>query len=363
MTAPARIPFLRLTGDPSELGRAHGAARAATLQAFLDDGLCRLNRILDKPLSMESLRPTIEAYDAEISAAAPLLSQEIGGLAEGAGITREQGVLLQIRREVLGYQKIPTMGDCTTYARPGPNAVLAQTIDLNGDLDDQIAVIELERTGSPRRVLIVSFHGLLGYLGVNSDGLAIGLNLLLGGDWRPGIPPYLAIRHLLDSAADVHEALAVLRGLRLASSRSLTLCDGSTSAYVEILGDELRVVEAPESTHTNHYLHPDFVSSDQLNIFARNSSALRLQACRAGLEALPADAGPEEHFALLAPPPIYVGNTGDIRRERTLATVVMLPGPGEMHVRTDDASLRAGVRPNLTAGPSAALRETSGARL
>lgn len=126
MTAPAQVPLLRLTGDPFEVGRLHGAARAATLQAFLDDGLCRLNRILDTSVSMESLHPTIEAYDAEIAKATPLLSQEIGGLAEGAGITREQAMLLQIRREVLGYQKIPTRGDCTTYAvwpkrGPGPD--------------------------------------------------------------------------------------------------------------------------------------------------------------------------------------------------------------------------------------------------
>lgn len=205
-------------------------------------------------------------------------------------------------------------------------------------------MLDVQRSGSERRVLVVSFHGLLGYLGVNSDGLAIGLNLLLGGDWRPGLPPYLAIRHLLDTAANVGEALAVLKELRLASSRSLTLCDESTTAYVEILGDELRVVEGSVSTHTNHYLHPDFARSDQLNIFARNSSVLRLHACQAGLDALPADALPEDHFALLAHPPIHVGNTGDIRRERTLATVVLLPGPGEMHVTTSHASLRAAIQ-------------------
>ena len=86
--------------------------------------------------------------------------------------------------------------------------MLAQTIDLSGDLDDQITVLEIARTGSSRRVLMLSFGGLLGYLGLNSDGLTIGLNLVLAGDWRPGLPPYLVIRHLLDTAASVGDAIA-----------------------------------------------------------------------------------------------------------------------------------------------------------
>jgi hypothetical protein len=235
--------------------------------------------------------------------------------------------------------------------------VLAQTVDLNGYLDDQIAVLEVARPGSPRRSLVLSFGGLLGYLGLNSDGLAVGLNLVLGGDWRPGLPPYLAIRHLLDTASCVDEAVEILRGLRMASSRSLTLCDTEKTVCVEFLADDLRVLDAAEpvlpgppssltprlalSVHTNHFLHPDFLAGDELNVFARNSSLQRLKACDSGLAALPRDAGVEDHFALLSVPPIRVVGTGDIRRERTVAAVVMVPGRGELHVRPGDPALSA----------------------
>lgn len=366
MSAARRIPFVRVDGDAFEAGRRHGAARAEDLRAFLDDGHARLDRVMPAPVPMESLRPTIDAYDAEITAAAPDLATEIRGLAEGAGITHEQALLLQLRREIMGYQKVPrrppkrpapsappaapptppptappVMGDCTTYARSGSAPVLAQTIDLNGDLDDQLTVLEVERPGSGRRSLVLSFGGLLGYLGVNSDGLAVGLNLVLGGDWRPGLPPYLAIRHLLDTASNVDEAIEVLRGLRMASSRSLTLCDTGKAACVEFMADDLRVLDTPEPTHTNHFLHRDFLAHDELNVFARNSSLQRLKACDTGLAELPPDAGVEDHFALLSAPPICVADTGDIRRERTVAAVVMLPDRGELHVRPGDPSLSA----------------------
>jgi isopenicillin-N N-acyltransferase like protein len=339
----AGVPLVHATGGAFDVGYQHGAVRAGALRAFIDDDLCRINRLAPAPVSVESLRPTLDAYRAAIAAATPRLSEEIDGLARGAGISAELAVLLQVRREIIGFQRVPARGDCSTYASlsagPDGGPVLAQTVDLNGDLDDQIAVLDVALSGSRRRALVLSFGGLLGYLGINSDGLAIGLNLVLGGEWRPGLPPYLAIRHLLDSAGCVADALNILRDLPLASSRSLTLCDPMRIACVEILGDELRLVAAAQSAHTNHFLHPDFTGCDALNVFAHNSSLLRLKACEAGLASFAESgrgAGVEEHFALLAQPEIRVAGTGDIRRERTVAAVVLLPDRGELHVRPGD---------------------------
>jgi acyl-CoA:6-aminopenicillanic acid acyl transferase len=346
------VPFIDAAGEPFDAGYRHGTALAARLHAFIEDGLCRVSRLAPAPVSLAELRPALAEYGSRIAAAAPRLSEEIDGLARGAGISRDLAVLLQARREIIGYQRVPARGDCTTYASlsagPGGGPVLAQTVDLNGDLDDQIAVLAVGAPGSRRRALVLSFGGLLGYLGVNSDGLAIGLNLVLGGEWRPGLPPYLAIRHLLDSAGSVAEALRILPGLPLASSRSLTLCDPSTVACVEILGDQVRVLEPqqrppagpPACWHTNHYLHPDFTAHDELNVFSRNSSVLRLTACQSRLAGFAGTGGDaERHFALLARPPVCVAGTGDIRREKTVAAVVMLPGRCELHVRPGNPAL------------------------
>ena len=45
-----------------------------------------------------------------------------------------------------------------------------------------------------------------------------------------------------------------------------------------------------------------------------------------------------EHFAELARAPVCVADTGDIRRERTVAAVVLLPEEGAMHIRPGDPS-------------------------
>jgi hypothetical protein len=337
-TAP--IPLVRARGTPFAVGAAHGEARRESLRGFIADGLGRLNRVLRPPVSMAELRPMIAAYRAAIQAASPDLAAEIRGLAQGAGISHEQAVLLQLRREVMGYRKIPALGGCTAYARTGPAAggvpVLAQTIDLSGNLDDHIAILDAAYAGSPRRVLVVSFGGLLGFAGLNSDGLAVGINLVLGGDWHPGLPPYLAVRHLLNTASSVAEAVRILLGLPVASSRSILLCDPRESCYAEILDGRVREVRAPESMHTNHYLHPDLAPHDEVNVFARNSSVRRLEACRRALAATPPAASVADHFALLCEPPIRVPDEGDISRDRTVATVVMRPAAGELHVRPGD---------------------------
>ena len=57
----------------------------------------------------------------------------------------------------------------------------------------------------------------------------------------------------------------------------------------------------------------------------------------------------EDRFELLSTPPICVADTGDIRRERTVAAVVMLPGRGELHVRPGDPSRSATVSFTLAA--------------
>lgn len=343
----ATLPFIRVSGDPFEVGYQHGQARRGALREFIDDDLTRINKLAAAPTTLVELSPVLAEYSAAIAAATPALSEEIAGLAQGADLAAAEALLLQTRRELIGFQKIPARGDCTTYASlsagPDGTPVLAQTVDLNGNLGDQIAVLDIELSGpGRRRALVLSFGGLLGYLGINSDGLAIGLNLVLGGTWQPGLPPYLAIRHLLDTATSVDHALDILPTLPLASSRSLTLCDQGSLACAEILDNQLRLTtpaDAAESAHTNHFLHPDFIPADELNVFARNSSLQRLKACRAGLERFAESAAGlevEEHFALLSQPGVCVAGTGDIRRERTVAAVVMLPALRELHVRPGD---------------------------
>jgi isopenicillin-N N-acyltransferase like protein len=327
---------VRMSGDAYRIGGMHGEAFRSEIHAFLSDDLCRLNRLLSRPTSLVALRPAIDRYRRAIVDDAPDLADEVRGLAAGARIGLDEAVLLQIRREVLGYHRIPTMGDCTTlFSRRNGQPVLAQTIDLNGNLDDVMTVLHVTHQGG-RRVLLLSFVGLLGYLGINSDGLAIGLNLVLGGEWTAGLPPYLAIRHLLDTCASVEACLDRLAGLHLASSRALTICDHDDAVTLEVMDGKIAVRRGAEMVHTNHFLAEPFIAADAINPFARNSSLRRLAACEERLAQLPKHPSCADYMDILVREPIRVRDTGDIRRERTVGAVVLSPRDRAIHVRRGD---------------------------
>jgi hypothetical protein len=151
------------------------------------------------------------------------------------------------------------------------------------------------------------------------------------------VPPYLALRHLLDECSDVDSCLDRLRELRLASSRALTLCDRKRAAWVELVDGRLAVHRDRTLVHTNHFLAPELAGYEGINPFALASSKRRLLAGRAALADL--DPDPETIMSVLARPPIRVAANGDIRHERTVGAVVLRPAAGELHVRRGDPAL------------------------
>jgi isopenicillin-N N-acyltransferase-like protein len=338
---PDAIPLLSLQGSRFELGLQHGQSQRAAIHAFLTDRAARVDALLAAPPTALARAGVLEQYRGVIAQHLPAMYQELCGLAQGAEISLAQALLLQLRRELVGYSSIRTGGDCTTFGRrQDQRTVLGQTIDLNGDMERELTAMRVRHAGGGT-VLLASFTGLLGYIGMNDRGVGICLNLVLGGQWGPGIPGYMAIRHLLDEAASVDQCLALLRQLPLASSRSLTICDRERLVTVEYIRNDMRVLEAPLQIHTNHFLDPTLAARDELNPFARTSSMRRLEACRSGLANLAHDAAPQQYFDLLGAAPIYVPANADIRRECTVGAVMMWPEAGEMMIRKGDPAAGA----------------------
>jgi len=334
---------LHLSGLPFERGRTLGRSRKDRIHAFLNDGLARMNHVAPSPIDPARLADDLGQFGAAIAVGLPDIWAEIEGLAEGADIPLDRAVLLQCRREIMGYTRFPAAGDCTSIAVSVPHRpMLAQTVDLTCEMADHIEMLRMTGTDiAGGCAWVFSFTGLLGYLGVNNAGLAVGLNLVLGGEWTPSVPPYLAIRHLINTASTVDEAIEILRGLPLASSRNFVLCDANRAVSVETLEGELRVLEGPMVAHANSYLHPDFEPQDQMNVFSRNSSRVRLGAMRQRWNDMPNGTSENGLFALMSSAPINITGRYDLRREKTVASVVMDPCSGTLLLRRGDPARAA----------------------
>lgn len=101
--------------------------------------------------------------------------------------------------------------------------------------------------------------------GMNEKGLGVSVNMIQDtasidqNTGKPGLTTTTAIRLLLDKAADVEEALELLRQYDLHGSMGMmvhfALADSSgRSVAVEYIGDEMAVIETP--VLTNYYLAP-----------------------------------------------------------------------------------------------------------
>ncbi|MDF5731652.1 MAG: C45 family autoproteolytic acyltransferase/hydrolase [Rhizonema sp. PD38] len=311
-------------------GEALGVLSRQTIKEFLQDGLAQINLIRTHPLPREkALAHALRYFDC-LQHHLPLLAAEIAGLAKGADISLAEAMLLQCRRELIGWDE-----DCTLLAfhSPEQGAVIAQTIDLSGHLAEHVgAVCYRHATRDGGDLLTWNYSGLLGYLGINAHGLAIGINMVLAANWQIGIPPYLLVRHLL-TLSTLDECLQEIARLPRASSRSLVLAQGEQLINLEMTVDQHRYLHGSMLVHSNHYLHTDF---QPLDLLQKTSSSRTRQDRISELAASHSQLHPAVLRKILADHKELPGSIcfhhDDITRGHTVSAAILLPGQRRMEV-------------------------------
>lgn len=129
----------------------------------------------------------------------PEILEELEGLAEGAGLSKETVLALNVRTEVAFG--LYTDG-CTAFALHGPaNGVLSQNWDWKGAQAPNLVQLTIRRAGRPD-LCIVTEAGIVGKIGL-SAGVGTTLNAIaaLGVD-SSRIPVHIALRKVLDWAGE-----------------------------------------------------------------------------------------------------------------------------------------------------------------
>jgi isopenicillin-N N-acyltransferase like protein len=332
---PSPAP-LALSGTPYEIGRRHGEALGRVINEFLSDRYARINVLRTTPIYKGQLARRLARFCRAIETYVPMLAEELHGLSAGAGISVESAVLLQVRRELIGYSPF-TMGECSLSAHLhspfGP--YVAQTVDLNGQVGDLGTLMTIAPTDHRTHgIAMYTLAGLLGFAGMNDAGVCIGINLVLGGGWRVGVPPYLLVRHLLTHCGSVDECLEELKRLPTSSSRAFTMCDGQQLATVEMVPHKQAVLRGDVLFHTNHFLAKDMKAEERINPFAWRASADRLKLI-SETTSVRKPASPDEVISLLRDHSLYpVGlcahADGDVRKDESVAALIMCADDGIM---------------------------------
>ncbi|MFE0421631.1 hypothetical protein [Streptomyces sp. NPDC058953] len=122
-TAPQAPPVVRTSGSPRDRGRQYGAAARRRVQLSLEsyEGMYAHFAGLDWAAATalaETFVPVIEAFDADYL-------EEIGGIADGAGVAFPDVLALNLRTEILFSARARTAGGGggpRPRARPPPGS-------------------------------------------------------------------------------------------------------------------------------------------------------------------------------------------------------------------------------------------------
>ena len=250
------FPYIEARGSAYELGFQHGAQAASLIPRYLllIERLARLSR--------DTLCRNAMAFLPLIERLSPVYVQEIHGLAAGAQISFEEAVLCQARLEAAHARE----GGCSAFALTGEATANHQTLagqnqDLPPEYGDVAIVLHLKPADGRPHVLMFTFAGQLGFVGMNAWGTCLFANALYDAPWAFGLPKY-PIKRLILEQRSVEAAIALLAQHRLVSANNLVLADGA--------GRLADVEERPEGIalydddhphrriHTNHYVSPQF---------------------------------------------------------------------------------------------------------
>ena len=273
MTVRPPIRILDASGSPEQIGKTHGAAYAEEIRRYTDDrvGLVASGLWSGGPISRTEVLAIAESMLGAHEAFDPDLFVELCAMADAAGITPAEAVVVggftdfvDTVRAVVGGTAPETVieDDCTATIVPDHRAngagFFGQTWDMHDTATDHVVLLRLRPDDAPAS-LVFTTTGCLGQIGMNSEGVCVGINNLVGVDGTRGVTWPSVVRSMLTtSTAD--EALDVLMGSNLAGAHNFMIFDRHGNGHNVEAMPSARVVTtlgAEPLVHTNHTLAPE----------------------------------------------------------------------------------------------------------
>ena len=228
-------------------------------------------------------------------AVTPDLVAELHGIADGAGQSFARMAVYNLMDEQWWYDadpKAPPPGCSLIAQKVAGGHMLAQNMDLPAHMDGSQVALRLGGPDMPKTV-VLSAAGMIGLTGVNSAGLAIGVNTLLMLEHAPdGLPVAFAVRHAL-GAPDSAKAQRRLSEVGHASGQHYAIATREGITSLECSAKTCSPMLIPNNGRLLHTNHPLISSDIDAAALARlgasgftKSSALRLSWLAARQEAL-----------------------------------------------------------------------------
>lgn len=254
-----RYREIEVAGWPREMGRQIGEAAGEEIRGFCEVALPLVNK------TVRVSRKTADEIVADALRSAehysPNMLEEIRGMAEGARVSTQDIMLLQVRNQL----QPEADAACTSLAlagqeqRPG-----SQLVAQNWDNDPVLQPFTVVLTRRPRdkpALMTVTQAGLIAYIGFNEAGIGACLNTLPAPSRRFGVPHYFTLRGIYETTSLDAAVHAVERASR-AIPANIMLSTPQGPADFEVTLERVHVLRdgaAGGITHANHCRHPELL--------------------------------------------------------------------------------------------------------
>lgn len=262
MTTQHYFPLIEVSGAPYQRGLSHGTQakeRVLGSVAIYTKSLAKL------AFAQSDLRTLLDDFAHEIERFEPSYLEEMRGIADGAGVSLDDILMINARTEIMaqaartaerGSDECTSVGILPRRSASG-RYIQGQNWDNRVDCADTIILLRVLREDGPDLLTFVEAGGLARY-GLNRAGICLnGNGLSSDRDYsQPGIPLPLIRRKALEQD---HFAKAVQVIYAAPKACSCNLLLGSklgTAINLECAPDETFVIypENGLAVHANHWV-------------------------------------------------------------------------------------------------------------
>lgn len=270
-----KIRILEVQGSFYDMGYQHGKAHFDEIHHFTEDRiqLSMTEKWTGRNLSRDAVLALADACVVVHQAYSPELMQELQGIADATGLS--PGALIINNGFTDFIDTVYAVGDITTAKQPeiaadnctaflaanettaDGHGMYGQTWDMHDSATPHVMLLHGKPEDHPE-FLSFTINGCIGMIGMNSAGIAIGINNLMGSDGQIGVMwPFVIRKALMQDNLD--DALACITDAPLAGAHNYMLMDKSgRGCNVEGMSSRHHVdwLDANTLAHTNHCVVP-----------------------------------------------------------------------------------------------------------
>ncbi|HEY2053053.1 MAG TPA: C45 family peptidase [Solirubrobacterales bacterium] len=343
------FPIVEIEGGARERGRQYGEAARERIGRSVEAYEGVFGHYTG--WSTAQVREEAERFRAPIVEFDAKYMEEIGGIAEGAGVDESDILAMNVRTEIMFSAEARRLAgppaECSAFAvspsRSGGGLLIGQNWDWLEHAAETTVVLRVRQDDGPAFVTVVE-AGLLAKVGMNDAGLGIATNMLVSDSDAGGSGvPYHVLLRALHGAPSLPAALLTLKRGRRSSSANYLLAYDDVAVDIEAFpgGHADMYLDYPDDgllLHFNHYCTAEHRPHDLSMLVAPSSPFRQVRA----EELIGAAAGPlDRHFweRLLADHSMFPEGichhpeptvTNPPERAATVTAVLMEPSAGRM---------------------------------